>query len=185
MLRQLLLGGGNSVREQVEAAHRDQPRTQLPAAGTAPGAPCGAFPPDARDKGSEGFGLLVAKQADLDVAAKSAELARGGEPRSVGACESVPGAREAGEAGAAAVAVGSEHRADPARLLVGVAAGDDLVVVDAAEHREPRSARQDVHGGAEALGGVAGLASHGTRDSAPRRDRGAARRLGNADCIGG
>ena len=185
MFRQLLLGGGNSVREQVEAAHRDQPRTQLPAADAAPDAPCGAVAPDARGKGSEGFGLLVAKQADLDVAAKSVELARGGEPRSVGAGESVPGPREAGETGAAAVAVGSEHRADPAEPLVGVAADDDLVVVDAAEHREPGSAREHVHCGAEALRWVAGLASHGTRDSVPRRDRRAASRRGNADCTGG
>jgi hypothetical protein len=59
---------------------------------------------------------------------------------------SVP--REGHEARPLAVAVGGEHRADPA-VAVGVGADDDVVRPDAAEHRLPGRERKAVDGAAE------------------------------------
>lgn len=47
----------------------------------------------------------------------------------------VPSAREAGEVGAAAVAMRGEHRTDSARAGIDVGADDDAVGADAAQHR--------------------------------------------------
>src|SRR5688572_20198028 len=80
----------------------------------------------------------VRGEARLEHRLERGELAVAGRPRARGSLRvAVPRLGEAGEAGAAAVAVRGEHRAHPA-LAVRVRADDDAVVLDRVEHRALR-----------------------------------------------
>ena len=80
-------------------------------------------------------GISPSSEARLERDAESADLASSGEAGALGAGVAVPRPREAGEAGAAAIAVRGEHRADAARLAVHIGADDDRIRVDATKHR--------------------------------------------------
>src|SRR5262249_20623636 len=84
------------------------------------------------------------EQAGLEVRAKDEQLAVGCLARAAARLrEAIPRAGEADEVGAAAVAVGGEHRAHAAGA-VRVRADDDVVLADPAQHREPGVHRQAV-----------------------------------------
>ena len=84
-------------------------------------------------------GLVV--EARLEHRPQRVELAPGGPSGARRRLRvAVPGAREADEAGAAAVAVRGEHRADAARA-VGIGADDDVVSLEPLEHGAARGAR--------------------------------------------
>jgi len=101
---------------------------------------------------------LVEGDARLEHRGQGVELTVACRARtSAGARVAVPGVSEAGEAGAAAVAVRGEHRAHAA-LPIRVRADDDPVRLDTREHRLARVERKAIDGGAEVAGGAA---SHG------------------------
>ena len=106
-----------------------------------------------------GLGEVVGREARLEQGAERAQLAAGRQAGALGVRVAVPGAREAGEAGAPAVSVRGEHRADAA-VAIHIGADDDRVGVDALQHRLLGPGRQRLDGEAEALGGVSVAASH-------------------------
>jgi hypothetical protein len=90
----------------------------------------------------------LAAEARLEERVEDAELALGRRAGPLHAGEAVPRLRERDEVRAAAVAVGGQHRADPA-LPVGVGADDDLVRADACEHGRAGALGEHVDGEAE------------------------------------
>ena len=92
--------------------------------------------------------LLGERDARLEHHCQRAQLALSGRTRSAARLRvAVPGAREAREAGATAVAMRSEHRADAA-LAVDVRTDDDPVRLHALKHRLSRDQREAVDGDA-------------------------------------
>jgi hypothetical protein len=113
--------------------------------------------------------LALGEDRRLQVCLEHPQLAHSRAPGAAGTGEAVPRTGERDEAGATAVAVRGEHRADAA-LAVGVRADDDVVRADALQHRLARAERQTVDRQPEVLDRRA-AASH-VRQDARRSTRG-------------
>ena len=102
------------------------------------------------------------------LATQHAHLSLGGPARALGAGEVVPRAGEGKQGHPPAVAVGGEHRADPA-AAVGVGAADDRVRADAVKHRDAGGLRQRPDGALERGDRVAHAADRTPRTGARQR----------------